>query len=62
MSSETPATPLDPPPVYRVRIGEMPETDRPRERLQRLNERVQIGGEAPAVVARDYLRVAGFLP
>ena len=33
MSSETPATPLDPPPVYRVRIGEMPETDRPRERL-----------------------------
>ena len=33
-----------------------------RERLQRLNERVQIGGEAPAVVARDYLRVAGFLP
>ena len=33
-----------------------------RERLQRLNERVQIGGEAPAVVARDYLRRAGFLP
>ena len=33
-----------------------------RERLQRLNERVQIGGEAPAVVARDYLRHAGFLP
>jgi len=33
-----------------------------RERLQRLNERVQIGGEAPAVVARDYLRTAGFLP
>ena len=33
-----------------------------RDRLQRLNERVQIGGEAPAVVARDYLRVAGFLP
>jgi osmoprotectant transport system substrate-binding protein len=33
-----------------------------RERLQRLNERVQIDGEAPASVARDYLRTQGFLP
>jgi osmoprotectant transport system substrate-binding protein len=33
-----------------------------RERLQRLNERVQIGGEAPLAVARDYLRTTGFMP
>ena len=32
------------------------------DRLQRLNERVQIDGEAPASVARDYLRTQGFLP
>lgn len=33
-----------------------------QEHLQRLNERVQIDGEAPTVVARDYLRARGFLP
>ena len=33
-----------------------------RARLQRLNERVQIDGEAPLVVAQDYVRAQGFLP
>jgi osmoprotectant transport system substrate-binding protein len=33
-----------------------------QDRLQRLNERVQIDGEAPTTVARDYLRARGFLP
>ena len=32
-----------------------------RESLQRLNERVQIEGEAEEVVAREYLRTQGFI-
>ena len=52
MSSETPATPLDPPPVYRVRIGEMPETDRPRERLQRLGGGALKSEELLAILLR----------
>jgi osmoprotectant transport system substrate-binding protein len=49
------------------RYPEIPAIVRPlmrsldRDALQRLNERVQIDGEAPLDVARDYLEAKGFL-